>query len=69
MKTNPNSIHEDVGSIHGPSQWVKNLTSGIPIVSHWVKNLTSNHEDVCSIPSLAQRVKYLAAASSCGLGH
>ena len=50
-------------------QWVKNLTSGIPIVSHWVKNLTSNHGDVCSIPSLAQRVKYLAAASSCGLGH
>ena len=33
---------------------------GVPIVAHWVTNPTSIHEDVGSIPSLAQWVKDLA---------
>ena len=30
---------------------------GVPVVAQQVKNLTSIHEDVGSIPALAQRVK------------
>ena len=30
---------------------------GVPIVAHWVTNLAGIHEDVCSIPGLAQWVK------------
>ena len=31
--------------------------SGVHIVAHWVKNLISIHEDMGSIPGLAQRIK------------
>ena len=35
----------------------KNVNDGVPVVAQRVKNLTSIHEDVDSIPSLAQWVK------------
>ena len=34
---------------------IKNF--GVPVVAQWVKNLTGIHEDVGSIPGLAQWVK------------
>ena len=33
------------------------VTIGVPIVAQWVKNPTGIHEDVSSIPGLAQCVK------------
>ena len=38
----------------------KSLILGVPAVAKQVKNPTSNHEDVGSIPGLAQWVKDLA---------
>ena len=32
---------------------------GVPVVAQWLTNMTSIHEDVCSIPGLAQRIKDL----------
>ena len=51
---NLTSIHEDVGLILGLHQWVNNLTS--------------IHEDVGLSPGLG-RLKDLATAVSCGVGH
>ena len=39
---------------------IKRFYKGAPVVAQWVKNLTSIHEDVGSIPGLAQWVKYQA---------
>ena len=38
-------------------QWVKNLTTGVPIMAQWLTNPTRNHEVVGSIPGLAQWAK------------
>ena len=40
----------------------------VPAVAQEVKNLTSIHEDVGSIPDLAQWVKGSSIATSCGVG-
>ena len=39
---------------HYRKNLVKNDTGVVPIVAQWVTNQTSIHEDVCSIPGLAQ---------------
>ena len=36
---------------------LKKTYDGVPIMAQWLTNLTMNHEVVCSIPGLAQRVK------------
>ena len=39
--------------------YTRNPSSGVPVVAQWVKNATSNHEDMGSIPGLAQWIKDL----------
>ena len=40
-----------------PQGWPKKKVKGVPMVAQMVRNPTSTHEDVGSIPGLAQEVK------------
>ena len=42
------------------SQAIKNVNLGVPIVAQWLTSPTSIHEDMGSIPGLAEWVKDLA---------
>ena len=46
---------------------MKKDLQGVPIVAPWVMNLTNTREDVGSILGLAQCIKDLASALSCGI--
>ena len=47
---------------------MKSTCLGVPVVGQWVTNPTGNHEVAGLIPGLAQWVKDLGVAMSCGVG-
>ena len=55
-KNAPNRICLRKG-FHWLSQWVKNLSCGVPVMAQQLANPTGSHEDAGSIPGLAQWVK------------
>ena len=50
----------EIGKFSSNWRVLKNVLAGVPVMAQWLTNLTSIHQDMGSIPGLAQWIKDVA---------